>query len=391
MASAKGGSGKTVLTATFAAFLAGIGKKVLIIDTDASTNGLTLMYLKEVMLNNELVLSTSQKPIGTFEINDSTRYPSIITLDNKVDFIPASYSFKNTETIDLKNFTVGLKRIINLTEDSYDFIFLDAQAGSDLYAYTAMQRGVSHEVIIVSEYDPLSAAGIERLKGLFREDLTYDRTWVLLNKMLPDFVQSFSDFLEVAKYLNPIAWDADVVRAYARRKLAIDMEEGNEFTIGIMQTLKTLFGDLISREIDIWLNNKVESIKKPIFRQYFDVKNDLERLKDLQLQNKKRKLLIEVCFNAVLVTAAITGVYLLVYKTNFTSIMSSEFKNFDFAFIVLISTIVLLISRTIQKIKTISKDNDMDKYSAEIEYLEEKFKKLSILKDANFTELVKKK
>ncbi len=93
-----------------------------------------------------------------------------------------------------------------------------------------MKRGISDEVIIVSEYDPVSAAGVERLKGLLREDLTIDRTWILLNKLLPDFVQSFTDFLEVVKYPNPIPWDAEVVKAYARRKLALDLNYGNNHT-----------------------------------------------------------------------------------------------------------------------------------------------------------------
>src|SRR5207244_1355802 len=134
------------------------------------------------------------------------------------------------------------------------YIFLDAQAGADPFAHVAMSKGVSHEVIIVSEYDPLSAAGVERLKGLFREDLTYDRTWVLLNKMLPDFVQSFSDFMEVAKYASPMPWDADVVRAYARRRLALDAEKGNDFTLAVMQTLKSILGPDIETDLDIWLS-----------------------------------------------------------------------------------------------------------------------------------------
>jgi hypothetical protein len=38
--------------------------------------------------------------------------------------------------------------------------------------------------------DPVSAAGVERLKDLARDDFTYERTWILLNKILPEFVKS---------------------------------------------------------------------------------------------------------------------------------------------------------------------------------------------------------
>ncbi|MBF0611027.1 MAG: ParA family protein [Magnetococcales bacterium] len=47
-ASAKGGAGKTILTASFGSFLADLKKKVLLIDCDWSTHGLTLLYLEPV-------------------------------------------------------------------------------------------------------------------------------------------------------------------------------------------------------------------------------------------------------------------------------------------------------------------------------------------------------
>ncbi len=46
--SGKGGSGKTVTSSAIGQFLAGLGFKVLLVDTDASTNGLTLFFLTEV-------------------------------------------------------------------------------------------------------------------------------------------------------------------------------------------------------------------------------------------------------------------------------------------------------------------------------------------------------
>ncbi len=67
MASAKGGTGKTFLTATFAEFLVALGKKVLIIDADASTNGLTIFYIDEVKLKAEIAISQKRDALGLFE------------------------------------------------------------------------------------------------------------------------------------------------------------------------------------------------------------------------------------------------------------------------------------------------------------------------------------
>jgi len=277
MASAKGGSGKTVLTATFATFLSGLGKRVLVIDTDASTNGMTLMYFKETRMRGEFAASQRRVPFGMFE-GENNDARELVQLSSNLFLLPATYSFKNTDQVSPAVFHDLISAVIRAADADYDYIFLDAQAGADSIARIVMSQDISHQVILVSEYDPLSAAGIERLKGLFREDLSYVRTWILLNKMLPEFVKSFSDFMEVAKYASPIPWDADVVRAYARRKLALDLESGNEYTIAIVQSLRSIFAEELEEEINIWLEARGNALKEPIETQIGDLEKQLEEV-----------------------------------------------------------------------------------------------------------------
>jgi MinD-like ATPase involved in chromosome partitioning or flagellar assembly len=125
-------------------------------------------------------------------------------LANKVDLLPATFYFQIREAIPETQLRSALHEIVNQAKGNYDYIFLDAQAGADVFSRLAMGEEISDEVIIVTEYDPLSAAGVERLKAVMRDELIYVRTWVLLNKMLPDFVETFSDFLEVSRYFT---WD----------------------------------------------------------------------------------------------------------------------------------------------------------------------------------------
>ena len=261
MASAKGGSGKTVLTATFCRFLAELGKRILMIDTDGATNGLTLLYLQEVMNYYREVKLEEHKLYGIYQIESYNSPADIVELKNGVHLIPATYEFTNTDIIDADDFFAFLKMTLSSYRQSYDYIFLDAQAGADEYSRIAMSRDISDEVVIISEYDPMSAAGVERLKNLFPKDLTYERTWILLNKMLPDFVKSFSDFLEIARYLTPVPWNEQVVLAYARRRLALDFEMGNEFTLTIIKTLNSLLGKEISQELTLWSQEKSKENK----------------------------------------------------------------------------------------------------------------------------------
>ncbi|WP_321870879.1 MinD/ParA family ATP-binding protein [Paraburkholderia tropica] len=311
MASAKGGSGKTSLTATLGAFLSQLNKKVLVVDADSATNGLTLLYIKEVRVTAELVRSSARKPSGLFDAISTGRTCDVVELGPQFHMIPASYSLQVADLVPGESTLEKFRSLIGSYRNEYDYILIDAQAGSDEVSTIVMSRRVSNEVVIVSEYDPMSAAGVERLKALLRDDLTYDRTWVLLNKMLPEFVKTFSDFLEVAKYLSPIPWDAEVVRAYARRRLAIDSETGNEYTLSIMQVLKGLCGDSIHGELNDWLNSRAAIIRQPIEMQYRDAEQELSYILLNKSRTARRNLMSRVMAGSLLSAGLAVGGFLI--------------------------------------------------------------------------------
>jgi len=387
MASAKGGTGKTVLTATFGTFLAALGKKVLLIDTDAATNGLTLLHLKEVALQNEYAIAENRKPRGIYELEKSNDPAEIVTLKTGVQLIPATYSFINTEYIPLDAYKASLSKTLLSMRDSYDYIFLDAQAGSDPFAKVSMSKDISDEVIIVSEYDPMSAAGVERLKGLFREDLIYGRTWLLLNKMLPEFVQSFSDFLEVAKYLSPVPWDAEVVRAYARRKLALDLENGNLYTLAVMQTLKSLLGDTISTELQSWTKERAASISLPIEDQYKDTEKELQTLIQEKFIIEKKAMQKRAFFRIGFLSVALTLLLLSVFYLKDLMIMNLPLSIGISIIIVTLGLVVLLFaSKNEENTDTYMSESRMRRKQ---EILENRLRNLEALKAGDLETLVK--
>lgn len=381
--SPKGGSGKTVLTASFAALIRSLNKKVLIIDIDASTNGLTLLYLKEVIACKNVLTFQKKMPIGIYEASEG-KTADIVSLSNGVDLMPAAFSFVNTENSPPKSTINYLQNNVLHYKKQYDFIFLDAQAGSDSFAQHAINAEISDEIIIVSEYDPLSAAGVERLKAFFREQLTFDRTWVLLNKMLPEFARGFNDFLDVAKYLCPIPWDADVVRAYSRRQLALNLETGNEFTLAILQNLKTLLNEELIEEINEWSAGRAQLMKKPIENQLSFFERKLDSLLRIQMQVQQnirlKKTFDRVFTFSAFITFSATIAGLFIFLQN---------KNYGKTIAVNISIILSILAvATFLKLKALKKKSYYDKMvnscklEREIRILEERLKKLDALRYA---------
>jgi cellulose biosynthesis protein BcsQ len=281
MASVKGGSGKTVLSATFGAVLAAAGKKVLLVDTDAATNGLSLLYLDETLTARAVAEDRGDPPIiGVYELGDYEDVDyGLVPLPTGVWLLPATVGFFNTEAASSERYATQLSIALGAWRDAFDYIVLDAQAGSDIYA--AISMASADRVVIVSEYDPLSAAGVERLKALYPVELSYERTWVLLNKMLPELVQSYSDFMEVARYLRPVPWDAAVVRAYSRRSLALDLRFGNEHTAAVIGTLRSLLPPAQEEELKRWVGERAAEIREPLDVQARDLEAQILGLDQL--------------------------------------------------------------------------------------------------------------
>jgi cellulose biosynthesis protein BcsQ len=313
MASVKGGSGKTVLAATFAAILSKIGKRVLLVDTDAATNGLSLLYLNEVIAYRESLPKGFPPPAGTYELPSRQDVTAeMVPLDQNLALLPATYKFFDSETVDVGRYKHSLRTATRQWREDFDFIFLDAQAGSDGFAHGAMERETSDHVILVSEYDPLSAAGIERLKAIFPYDLSYDRIWILLNKMLPDIATKYGEFLEVARYLPPITWNADVVRAYSRRSLAIDLDYGNDFTVAVCRSLSSWVDPKTDKELEAWLSDKAAELRLPLMTQVEDLKSEIDSVGSLAERATRRQNMVVALLVIILVSISTAAVALTI-------------------------------------------------------------------------------
>lgn len=312
--SAKGGSGKTVTAISMSKVLAGLGKKILIIDTDASTNGLSLFFINEILQAKQQLKDSENSLTGAFDGNEvQTATPCAV--DSRIDVIPASYVMSQTEETDPESFRKNLRKTVDNFRSEYDYIFLDAQAGADIFAQVAVDA--SDEIVIVSEYDPMSALGVDRLRYLFRKKLGEKPEWILFNKILPEFAKSLGEFLAVARYLPPIPWDADVVRAYVRRGSAIDMERGNFHTLAAIQTALSLFGKEIEEEAAQWKKKKEQVYREPSQKALADIVTKIGELESMKIRMQYRVQDLEriVRFGAfVAITSLGTALFYLVLK-----------------------------------------------------------------------------
>jgi cellulose biosynthesis protein BcsQ len=269
-ASSKGGSGKTVTCASLALVMGALGQKVLLIDTDGATNGLTLLFLEEVVAAKRLFRSEKCVPIGTFEADETNGFTPL-QLSELVDLVPAVYVMTQTEGLGARRLAEALDRCLAECRERYDYILLDAQAGSDLYAEASITA--ADQTVLVTEVDPISAEGVIRLRDVFREQLQFGRYWILFNKVLPELAQNRKSevWTPVTRELSPIPWDRDVVRAFARRKLALDLEVGNAYTLAMLQLAAELFGDDLDPAISGWRAAHEGRLREPVL-------NNLRRL-----------------------------------------------------------------------------------------------------------------
>ena len=120
--------------------------------------------------------------------------------------------------------------------------------------------------------------------------------------MLPDFADVYSDFFEISRYLSPIPWDADVVRAYARRSLPLELSHGNAFTLAVMQTLKRLLGEDTSKLIDEWAEGRAAQIREPLEQQYVEAETELENLLREKAERERLTALRRVSYTALATT-----------------------------------------------------------------------------------------
>lgn len=148
----KGGVGKTTTTVQTAAYLFGIGKKVLMVDLDAQGN-LTL---------NMKVNTEGKNTICELLLGEATFEETVVSTSSG-DILPADDSLGLRELIisGRPGREFLLKKALSSVVDRYDYILLDCPPAVNTLVYNALM--VATDIVIVVNASAFSAQGCSKL------------------------------------------------------------------------------------------------------------------------------------------------------------------------------------------------------------------------------------
>lgn len=178
VASGKGGTGKTTVTAGAACALALMGKKVLAVDGDTELQNLDLA----LGLENSGVLDYGDILSGTAAAKDVlTRHPSLESLDFlAAPGLPVS-------EIDREKFTALIKALA----PGYDYVFIDAPAG--VGTGFELASAPANRALIVSTPDtPCVKDSAEAAYRLVRRG--FYEVKLVLNRVVPGLIKGENAF-----------------------------------------------------------------------------------------------------------------------------------------------------------------------------------------------------
>jgi septum site-determining protein MinD len=205
IASGKGGTGKTTVTANLGISLARLGKKVLLIDADVA------------MANLSLILGMQSSPITLHDVllGEAQVHDSIYDGPEGLHFIPSGLSLDNYKRVDSER----LSSVVSELADNYDFILLDAAAGIEKNVLSALSS--SEETLLVTM--PTSPAIADALKTkIVAQRLKSKVIGVIMNFVMNEkgeiSKQECSGILELPIY-GAVPFDAEVRKSFMQQKV----------------------------------------------------------------------------------------------------------------------------------------------------------------------------
>jgi septum site-determining protein MinD len=202
--SAKGGTGKTTLTANLGVAMANMGKDVTVVDANITTPNLGLhlgIPLSPVTLHDVMK--------GKADIRDAVYYH-----DSGLKILPAGIALKDLKGIDARDLPNVLLELIGST----DYILIDGAAGIGREAIASIEA--SDETIIVT--NPELTAVTDALKAIrFAEEMNTRVRGVVINRRSKQphqlTTREIQTMIDSVPILSEISEEDHVQKAIAKR------------------------------------------------------------------------------------------------------------------------------------------------------------------------------
>lgn len=221
--SGKGGSGKTMVAVAIAQGLASTGAKVLIVDADLGTGGLTY-YLTfdtfshaRVGISDALLKGVDKARLIGEAARSTRKSEEIIGLEN-IRLIPVGDQ-RRIQDVPAEIFGGAARSIIENAR-SFDVIVFDCRGGID--AQSLAVCALCEHIILIVETDATSIKASQHLTDVLAEcGLKSKVSGFILNKAMDDptsIARSANTFFGT-NYLGAIPFDIDATRCYIQGKI----------------------------------------------------------------------------------------------------------------------------------------------------------------------------
>lgn len=270
--SGKGGSGKTTIIANIAYALSEIGEKVLLIDADFSTRGLSFFISKGLTkLNAEnclLEYLDSSVPLDMV---------SPINVTNNIHLIPATKDieesvFSNINKLD--EYTKSLNLLLEYYINDYSAILIDTQSGTDWKSIFPCT--LADIFILVTEEDRTSFRVTSVINNLIKDHSKKhsQKGLFILNRCVEKQSEEVISFLETRflqnEHLSTFLYDPKVKLAFLLDNFVLEKYPESEFSIQICDVIDFIF-------------KKSDSIKYEYIRQKIStLRSEFSGVKDVK-------------------------------------------------------------------------------------------------------------
>lgn len=253
IASGKGGTGKTTLTANLGICLARQGKKVLLVDADIA------------MANLSLLLGMQTSPITLHDVllGETSIQDALYEGPEGIEILPSGLSIESYRKIDSER----LKSVISTIKENYDFILIDAAAGIERAVLSALTS--SDSVLLITEATPASLADGLKTK-IITEKLGGHAIGVIINMLRNEKGELEKD--EIMKTLElpcygVIPYDQEVRRSfYDKRGVPVVIRCPN---CPASKAIETIAIKLLGGEVSVETHKEsfIKRILRVIFRK----------------------------------------------------------------------------------------------------------------------------